>query len=143
MSPARIDRKMGSDILQRIRSFEGAQCEAQVAETRRRTSQVDHDLSSFVGGVLLGGLIGAGAMLLLAPRSGNKTRRRIQQIGRDLREQTTGTMEDRVAQVRAKVQKVTPGRQGEAEAVQQHDKTDRLFREEALMVWGDEGGATG
>ena len=47
-----------------------------------------------------------------------------------------------VAQVRAKAQTVTTGSQGEDEAVQQCDEADRLFEEEALMVWGDEGGAT-
>lgn len=99
------------------------------------------DLGSFLAGLLLGGLVGAGAMLLLAPRSGKKTRRQIRRIGRDLREQTTDTIEDTLAQVRAKAQKVRSGRQGQAEAVPQRDEADRLFREEALMVWGDEGGA--
>ena len=99
------------------------------------------DLDSFLAGLLLGGLVGAGAMLLLAPRSGKKTRRRIQRIGRDLGEQTIDTIEDKVAQVRAKAQKVTTGSQRQAEAVQQRDEADRRFREEALMVWGDEGGA--
>lgn len=102
----------------------------------------DNDLGSFFAGLLLGGLIGAGAMLLLAPRSGNKTRRRIQQTSRNLLEQTTATIEDSVVQVRAKAQKVRSDSQEQAEAVPQRDEAERLFREEALMVWGDEGGAT-
>jgi len=50
----------------------------------------------------LGSLIGAGVMLLLAPQSGKKTRRQLRRRGRDLREQTTGAVDDTVAQVRAK-----------------------------------------
>jgi len=52
--------------------------------------------------LLLGSLIGAGVMLLLAPQSGKKTRRQLRRRGRDLREQTTGAVDDTVAQVRAK-----------------------------------------
>ncbi len=57
----------------------------------------------FLAGLLLGGLVGAGVMLLLAPQSGKKTRRQIQRKGRDLREQATDAVEDTVAQARASI----------------------------------------
>jgi gas vesicle protein len=77
----------------------------------------------FLAGLLLGGLIGAGVALLLAPQSGHKTRRQIRRKGRDLREQTTDTItdtiEDGVAQVRSKAQQVTSSIQEQTEALQQ------------------------
>jgi gas vesicle protein len=50
----------------------------------------------FLAGLLLGGLAGAGVMLLLAPQSGQRTRTKIQQQGHKLREQTAETIEDSV-----------------------------------------------
>jgi gas vesicle protein len=93
------------------------------------TNNDNNQLSSFLAGMvflaglLLGGLIGAGVALLLAPQPGHKTRRQIQRKGRDLREQTTDTItdtiEDGVAQVRSKAQQVTSGIQEQTEALQQ------------------------
>jgi gas vesicle protein len=56
----------------------------------------------FLAGILLGALIGAAAMWLLAPQSGKKTQRQIRRKGKALRKQTAETIEDGVAQVRAK-----------------------------------------
>lgn len=61
----------------------------------------------FVAGLLLGGLIGAGVTLLLAPQSGKKTRRQIRRKGRDLREQATDAVEDKVAQARTSIHEQT------------------------------------
>jgi gas vesicle protein len=61
---------------------------------------------SFLAGLLLGGLAGAGAMLMLAPQSGKRTRVKIQQKSTELRDQATETVEDAMAQARAKVHKV-------------------------------------
>ena len=47
-----------------------------------------------LGGLMVGGLIGAGTMLLLAPQSGKKTRAQIQEISIDLRGQTTTAVKD-------------------------------------------------
>jgi len=60
-------------------------------------------------GLLVGGLAGAGAMLLLAPQSGKKTRAQIQQRGVELRDQTVKTLEGAVAQVRGKARQITDG----------------------------------
>lgn len=76
-------------------------------------------LAGFFGGLLIGGAAGAGAMLLLAPQSGKKTRRQIRRKGRDLREQTSDSIEDSVAQTRARAQDVKTNIQGQTEALQQ------------------------
>jgi len=64
-------------------------------------------LWGFLAGLLAGSLIGAGAMLLLAPQSGKRTRAKIQRKSADLREQTGDTIEDSLAQVRAKAGHIT------------------------------------
>lgn len=71
-----------------------------------------------LAGLLIGGLAGAGAMLLLAPQSGKKTRLQIQKKGRDLREQTAVAVDDKVAQVRTKAQDVSTTIHDHAEELQ-------------------------
>lgn len=73
----------------------------------------------FLAGTLVGGLIGAGAMLLMAPQSGKKTRKQLWRRGQDVREQTTDTIEDGLKQVRAKARKVTTKIHKQAEELQQ------------------------
>jgi gas vesicle protein len=64
-----------------------------------------------LGGLLVGGLAGAVAMLLLAPQSGEKTRKQIEEKGIELRDQTTSLVEDTMSQVRSKAKKImTSGR---------------------------------
>ena len=52
--------------------------------------------------LLIGGLVGAGTMLFLAPQSGRKLRARIQKKSNELRERTTDTVKDAVSQVKSK-----------------------------------------
>lgn len=59
-----------------------------------------------LAGLLVGGLVGAGAMLLLAPQSGKKTRAQIQKKSLELRDNTTEAVEDAVAQAGVKVRQV-------------------------------------
>lgn len=73
----------------------------------------------FVAGTLVGGLIGAGAMLLMAPQSGKKTRKQLWQRGQDMREQTSDTIEDGMKQVRTKAHKVSTKIHKQAEELQQ------------------------
>ncbi len=73
----------------------------------------------FLAGVLLGGLAGAGAMLLLAPQSGKKTRTKIKRKGRKLGKQTAETIDASVDQVRAKANEVTTNIHEQAENLQQ------------------------
>jgi gas vesicle protein len=64
-------------------------------------------LWGFLAGLLAGSLIGAGAMLLLAPQSGRRTRAKIQRKSAQLREQTTDTVEDSLKQARANAGQIT------------------------------------
>jgi len=59
--------------------------------------------------MLIGGLAGAVTMLLLAPQSGKDTRKQIQEKSIELRDRTTKVMEDTIAQVRTKANKITVG----------------------------------
>jgi gas vesicle protein len=69
----------------------------------------NNNILSILVGLLIGGLAGAIAMLLLAPQSGKDTRMQIQKKGVELRERTTGMMEDTMAQVRSNANKITIG----------------------------------
>ena len=65
-----------------------------------------NNAGTFFAGLLAGGLIGAGAMLLLAPQSGKKTRDQIQHEGVELRERVTETVGDTVAQGRGRARRI-------------------------------------
>jgi gas vesicle protein len=66
-------------------------------------------LPAFLGGLLLGGLAGAVAALLLAPRSGEKTRSQIQKHSAKMFEQAAESMEDVVAEAGDKAGQFTDG----------------------------------
>ena len=76
----------------------------------------------FLTGLLVGGLIGAGTMLLLAPQSGKKTREQIRLKGIELRDQTTGVFENAMSQTRDKVRLVTDRVQEEADKLEKRSK---------------------
>ena len=82
-------------------------------------SYTNYHPGSFLAGMLLGGLAGAGAALLLAPQSGEKTRAQIEQKSMELRDQTTEAVEDAVAQTRVKARQVTTDVRTQVEALQQ------------------------
>ena len=62
-----------------------------------------------LGGMLIGVLVGAAAMTLLAPQSGKDTRTQIQKKGIELRDRTTGMVADTLAPVRPNPNKVEMG----------------------------------
>lgn len=72
-----------------------------------------------LAGLLIGGLLGAVAMLLLAPQSGKRTRARILRQGIELREQASETIEDAVAQAQVKAHQITADVRGQAAELQQ------------------------
>lgn len=74
---------------------------------------------SLVIGLLLGGLAGAGVMLLMAPQSGKKTRAKIQRKGQEMRNQTTSAVDEAVAQVRSTARQVSTSIHDQGEALQQ------------------------
>ena len=73
----------------------------------------------FLAGLLVGGLAGAVAMLLLAPQSGKKTRAQIQQNSIELRDQTAKAVEGAVAQARGKARQITDDVHEQAGELQQ------------------------
>ena len=82
-----------------------------------------HRTSNIFGvlvGMLIGGLAGAVAMLLLAPQSGEDTRLQIQEKGIELSDRTNGIVEDVMAPVRLDRNKfAVEGRQKASELLQQ------------------------
>lgn len=64
-------------------------------EPQETTDATKHILT----GIVVGGLIGATAMLLLAPRTGEEIRSEIKDRAMDLRDRTTETVKDTVSQV--------------------------------------------
>lgn len=87
----------------------------------------------FIAGLLIGGMAGAGAMLLFAPQSGKRTRAQIQRQGEELRDQAAESIEDAVAQTRVKARQITADVREQAEELQQRGQDmldgqkERLF----------------
>ena len=59
-----------------------------------------------LAGLMIGGLLGAGAMLLLAPQPGKQTRDQIRDGAMELKDRTTDNVRDRVADARTRAQQV-------------------------------------
>ena len=78
-----------------------------------------NQVGGFLAGLLIGGLVGAVAMLLLAPQSGKRTRAQIQLKSMELREQTTEAVEDAMVQARTKGRQIRAGVHEQTEALQQ------------------------
>jgi gas vesicle protein len=84
-------------------------------EVREMTNATRHVLT----GVVVGGLIGATAMLLLAPHSGEETRAEIRDKAMDIRDRTTETVKDTVSQVVSKAGQLKGGIQGKSQDMKQ------------------------
>jgi gas vesicle protein len=77
---------------------------------------------SLLTGLFLGGLVGAGTILLLAPQPGARTRAEIRQGAVHLRDRTTETVKDKVTQVKAKANQIKADVQYKAEDLQHQGK---------------------
>jgi len=77
-----------------------------VNENMESEQQNNNIFGVFIG-LLIGGLAGAAAMLLMAPQSGKDTRKQIQERGIELRDRTTKMMDDTMEQVRSKTNSIT------------------------------------
>ena len=75
-----------------------------------------------LGGLLIGGLIGAGTALLFAPQSGERTRAEIQNKTIELRDRTTDTVKDAVSQVKSKTRQITSDVLGKAHELTNHGR---------------------
>lgn len=95
-------------------------------------SHAAHTAGGFLAGVVLGGLIGAGAALLMAPQSGKKTRARLQEASLELRDQTVAGVEDAMDQARTTSRQISAGMHKQAEDLQQRGQA--LFDEQKERV---------
>ncbi|NLF15183.1 MAG: YtxH domain-containing protein [Anaerolineaceae bacterium] len=85
-----------------------------------------------MAGLLMGGLIGAGTMLLLAPQSGKKTLAKLEHDGLELRDQVTEGVQDAVAQVRSTASRVMDSAQKQTKELRHRSK--ELFEDQKEVV---------
>lgn len=93
----------------------------------------------FLAGVLIGGLAGAGVMLLLAPQSGKRTRAQIQLKSMELRDQTTEAVEDAMTQARGKARQIKADAREKAEELRQRGQAmldEQVTRVSAVVEAG-------
>jgi len=76
-------------------------------------------VGGFLAGVLVGGLIGAAAMLLFAPQSGAKTRKQLRRKAEQLRENVGDTYDETVDMARERAEQVKSGVRDRLDEVQQ------------------------
>ena len=74
-------------------------------QSELRTNTTNQVLS-MVGGLLVGALVGAAAMLLFAPQSGEKTRDQIRQKNIEIRDMATEAIEDAMVKTRQKANQI-------------------------------------
>jgi gas vesicle protein len=79
-------------------------------------------------GLLIGGLAGATAMLLFAPHSGKKTRAQIQLKGIQVRDRTSGILDNALERVRSETHAITTGVQEKTEQLKQRGQ-DKLVEQ--------------
>ncbi len=65
------------------------------------------DFASFFSGLLMGGIIGAATALLMAPQSGEETRRLLRERGIELRDMSTEALEKAAAEARSRAEELT------------------------------------
>jgi len=64
---------------------------------------------SFISGLLLGTIIGAGVAYLTAPETGRKTRKRLKRAAGDLRASASDRLDDLADEVKGKVDEAIKG----------------------------------
>jgi gas vesicle protein len=83
---------------------------------------------SVLTGLVIGSLVGAGTMLLLAPQPGRKTRAELQEGALELRDRTAETVKDKVTQVKSKANQMKAQVQTKAQDIQ-HQGQDLLAKQ--------------
>lgn len=76
---------------------------------KNQESESRYNVLGVLLGFLVGGLAGAATMLLMAPQSGKDTRTQIQEKSIELRDRTTGMVEDAMTQMRLERKRMTAG----------------------------------
>jgi len=79
-----------------------------------QAKQVGNTISVFTG-LVIGSLVGAGTMLLMAPRPGKKTRAQLQGRALKFRKQTATTMKGTLTQVKSKANQLKANMQTKAQ----------------------------
>jgi gas vesicle protein len=116
--------------------------------TDKHETKTDNSPGSFLTGVFLGSLVGAGVMLLLAPQSGQTTRTKIQLRSMELGEQATDAIENQIDQTRLKAHKIKSDLQSKVKEIQnntqnlydeqtnrlRHARADALYEEQKRQV---------
>jgi gas vesicle protein len=80
----------------------------------------NNNILSVLAGLLIGGLAGAVTMLLLAPQSGKDTRMQIQEKSIELRDRTNVLVDNAMAQVRLKANRITVDGREKIKELKQH-----------------------
>jgi len=73
---------------------------------------------SILAGLLVGGLVGAGTVLLFAPQAGTRTRAEVQEGVQHLRDQTNEKVKDTITQVKTKANQIRTDVQVKADELQ-------------------------
>ena len=94
----------------------------------RQIQEMSGTTRQVLTGIVVGGLIGATAMMLLAPRSGEEMRAEIKDKALDLRDRTTEGVRDRVSQVVSKAEHLKGGIKGKSEDLK-HRSQDVLIEQ--------------
>ncbi|MEX1143586.1 MAG: YtxH domain-containing protein [Anaerolineales bacterium] len=96
---------------------------------KQEKSRNSSNLLGILAGTLIGGLVGAVTMLLLAPQSGKDTRMQIKQKGIELRDETTEMVDKAVAQMQTNTTKIVTGGR---EKINEIKEQSRSFATEQL-----------
>lgn len=87
----------------------------------KRIEQPGHAKSIFTG-LLVGGLVGAGTVLLFAPQAGAKTRAEVQEGVQHFRDQTNEKVKNTITQAKTKASQIKMDVQVKAEELQHQGK---------------------
>ena len=85
-------------------------------------------VKSTLAGLIIGGLVGAGTILLFAPQPGEKTRAEIKEGVLELRDRTAETVKDTITQVKSKADQIKAEVQVKAQDIQ-HQGKDLLVKQ--------------
>jgi len=96
----------------------------QQLEHKENSSQA----KSVLTGLVIGGLVGAGTILLFAPQPGEQTRAELKDGMLDLRNKTAETVKDTLTQVKSKANQIKADVQIKAQDIQ-HQGQDLLVRQ--------------
>ncbi len=91
----------------------------QSSETDLRTGRY---ILPVVGAILFGTLVGAGAMMLYAPRSGKETRKQIQNNSRELRNRAFGSVRKAVKHTATRSRKLGRSAKDTANSLQEQGR---------------------